>query len=434
MTNPPSPNDLVIGSIVDMAGVMRAKVVPSSRLDSFVKSGMGASPTWTVFCVDDAIAFSPSFTVAGDLRLHIATEDLRDLGGGTRWAPARFTNQDGSPFPGCTRSALDRAVNRLASAGISALIGHEIEFTLFDATEPQLWAAYGLSSVLSTEGFLTDLLEAAQLAGVPIEQVHAEYGHNQFEIALGPAEPLRAADNMVLARIVISRTARKHGMRASFSPVPVAGGSGNGAHQHLSLTRDGAPLFSGGEGPYGLSDDGASAIAGLVTRLPEFMAALASSAVSALRLQPGMWSGAYCCWGLENREAAVRFCAATLGNPKGANVEVKAVDPSANPYLSSAAILGMAASGIEQGLALPPEVRVNPADLSEEERIASGAWLLPTTQPQMLSSIAGSELAREIFGDLVLEALIAVKQHEVDTFAHLPVEQTIERLRFRWSA
>jgi glutamine synthetase len=203
---------------------------------------------------------------------------------------------------------------------------------------------------------------------------------------------------MVLARILISRTARLHRLRASFSPFPEKDGAGNGAHQHVSFTRTGRPVLSGGDGPNGLTAEGAAAIAGLVASLPDFMAVLASSPLSHLRLQPGLWSGAYCCWGLENREAAVRFCAATQGNPNGANIEIKVVDPSANPYLSSAVILGMAGAGMRAGLPLPAEVSVDPAGLSEQDRRAAGVRLLPSAVPEMLKRLQAAPLAQHILG------------------------------------
>lgn len=425
--------DIVIGSIVDMAGVARAKVVPRARLRTFTRSGVGAAPSWNVFCVDDNIAFSPSFSVAGDLRLKVKETDLRKLGGGVLWAPAGFFEQSGTPAAVCTRNALIRTEEKLADNGFEAAVGHEIEFMLFGASEPEEWSAYGLAAISTREAFIQDLLEAATLAELHLEQVHAEYGLNQFEISLAPAEPVRAADDAVLARMLISRTARSHGLRASFSPVPAAGSSGNGAHQHISFSQGGVPLLSGGTGPYGLTADGGHAIAGLLTGLADFMAVFASSPLSHLRLKPGMWSGAYCCWGLENREAALRFCAATMGNPHGANLEVKVLDPSANPYLSSTAILGLALAGIEEEKRLPEEVTVNPAELSEAARSKAGVALLPSQVPDMLGRLHRSELASALFGESILEALTAVKDYEYQRFKDEPVERTAERLRFAWS-
>ncbi|PRC51123.1 glutamine synthetase, partial [Mycobacterium sp. ITM-2017-0098] len=89
------------------------------------------------------------------------------------------------------------------------------------------------------EGFIRDVTASATASGVAIEQLHPEYGMNQFEISLAPLPPVAAADSATLMRIIIGRVARKYGMRASLSPVPFAGSVGSGAHQHFSFTRDG---------------------------------------------------------------------------------------------------------------------------------------------------------------------------------------------------
>ena len=69
--------ELVAGSVTDLAGVTRAKYVPLRRLGDFQRSGMGVSPSWSVFCVDSGIAFTPTIGVAGDLRIRIDPADVR---------------------------------------------------------------------------------------------------------------------------------------------------------------------------------------------------------------------------------------------------------------------------------------------------------------------------------------------------------------------
>jgi glutamine synthetase len=266
--------------------------------------------------------------------------------------------------------------------------------------------------------------------GLPLEQVHAEYGVGQVEFSLSPTDPLTAADNVVLARLLAGRVARRHGLTTSFSPQPFAGGAGNGAHQHLSLFRDGVPLLSGGRGPHGLTPEGEAVIAGIVAGLPELLGVFAGSVLSTHRLQPGRWSGAYACWGLENREAAVRLCAATSGNPHGASVELKCIDPSANPYLATAAFLGLAADGVSRGAALPPEVTVDPAGLTG----AGAAVRLPVDQAAALAALDASPLAERLLGTEIRTALSAVRHHELDTYGEEDVAVLAERFRFTWSS
>jgi len=268
---------------------------------------------------------------------------------------------------------------------------------------------------------------------VAIEQFHPEYGANQFEISLAPQEPVTAADQLTLLRIIVGRVARRYGMRASLSPVPFAGSVGSGAHQHFSLTRGDTPLFSGGEGPGAMTAEGESAAAGVLAGLPDAQGVLCGSILSGLRMQPGFWSGAHTCWGTENREAAVRFLPAGPANPHGANVEVKVIDPSANPYLASAAILGLAFDGIDRALSLPEQVTVDPASLSETHRSEAGIGLLTTNQSEAIDTLDRSSLLRGVLGDDVVNAVVAVRRYEQENYGGLDPEQLAEKFRLAWS-
>ena len=110
-----------------------------------------------------------------------------------------------------------------------------------------------------------------------------------------------------------------------------------------------------------MRSEGGSAIAGVLQTLPDLLGVYAGSVLSSARLKPGNWAGAAQCWGLENREAALRFVAATPGTPHGANIECKLIDPSANPYLAAVSFIGSALLGIDKGLELPAEVPKDPA-------------------------------------------------------------------------
>jgi glutamine synthetase len=429
---------LLLGSVMDMAGVARAKSVPAQRSVAFHRYGMGASPTWNVFCIDNGIAFTSRLGVTGDLRLRADLAARRLLGDGVAWAPAELHRQDGEPDPGCARGLLRGMRDTMAAQGLTALVGCEVEFVLTRADGAPLparpWHAYGLSSALDAEAFLADLVTAFEAAGLPLEQVHAEYGDGQYELSLAPADPVTAADYVVAARLLAGRVARRHGLAVSLSPLPFAGGAGNGAHQHLSLARNGVPLLSGGDGPHGLTSDGAAALAGVVAGLPDLLAVLAGSVLSGYRLVPGHWSGAFACWGLENREAAVRLCAATQGNPHGASLELKCADPSANPYLVTAVLLGLALDGITRGAVPPPEVRGNPADQSPAEAARTGTVPLAAGRQESLDQLAGSALAQRLLGADILDALLAVRRYEQDHYGQQDVADLADRFRFAWSA
>lgn len=99
---------LIAGSVTDLAGVTRAKYVPVRRLRAFETVGDGRIPSWSVFCVDSGIAFTPDIGVAGDLRIRIDGEHLRIIEDGIAWAPGDLHDQYGRPAPLCLRSLLAR--------------------------------------------------------------------------------------------------------------------------------------------------------------------------------------------------------------------------------------------------------------------------------------------------------------------------------------
>jgi glutamine synthetase len=428
----------LIGTVVNPAGLTHAKTVPLRRMGVFADPGLGASPVWHVFAIDQAgIVFGDAIGVVGDQRIRIDLGALRILGDGLAWAPGAFYNQDGSPDPYCSRGALRRVEDRLSEAGIGTVVGHEMEFVLVgpdgSRLPSNLWAQYGLAGVLEFEGFVRDVTDAATSSGVAIEQFHPEYGLNQFEISLSPQPPVDAADQLVLTRIIIGRVARQYGLRVSLSPVPFAGSVGSGSHQHFSMTRGDTPLFSDGTGVGGMTPEGESAIAGLLAGLPDAQGLLCGSILSGLRMQPGHWSGARVCWGTENREAAVRFLIGGPSNPRGANVEVKIIDPSANPYFATAAILGLALDGIERKLPLPPETTVDPATLTDAQREQAGIVLLPPSQADAIDALDQSSLLRGILGDEPVDAVVAVRRYEQENYGDLSPEELADKFRLSWS-
>ena len=430
--------DTVIGTVVNHAGLTQAKTVPIRRTNTFADPGLGASPSWHAFAIDQTgIAFTKDVGVVGDQRVRIDLSALRMIGDGLAWAPGAFFEQDGTPVPACCRGTLTRLEAALAEAGIEAAVGHEIEFLLVDPDGDRLpstgWAQYGLAGVLEHEGFVRDINAAATAAGVGVEQFHPEYGANQFEISLAPLPPVAAADQLVLTRLIIGRAARRHGLRVSLSPAPFAGSVGSGAHQHFSLTTSDGPVFSGGSGSGGMTPLGESAVAGVLRGLREAQGILCGSIVSGLRMRPGNWAGAYVCWGVENREAAVRFVKGGPGSPHGGNVEVKVVDPSANPYLASAVILGLALDGIKHESELPPETTMDPAKLSDADRKRGGILCLPEAQSEAIAALDDSQLVRGILGDPAVDMVVAVRRMEQERYAKLRPEPLADKFRMAWS-
>jgi glutamine synthetase len=429
---------LLYGVVADTGGILRAKVVPAARIEAFAAAGMGVSPTWPVFCVDKVLAMTDSLNVVGDLRLTADLERSVVLDEGFGWAPADLRTQDGARSSLCWRDVARRQRDLLAARGITVRAGYEAELTVLDRAGRRFgddlgWSPYGLAPASSLSTFLTAVVERLDAAGAAPEQVHAEYGDGQVELSLPPADPVHAADFVLLARTVIGRVAREQGLLVSFSPMPFAGGTGNGAHLHVSFRRDGAPLLSGGPGPGGLTEAGGHLLAGILRGLPQSMAVLGGSVVSPDRLQPDHWSGPYTCWGVENREAALRLVVSGVGSPHGANIEVRCVDAAANPYLAAGITLGLAADGLEHRRALPAPVGVNPSTLSPSAAVASGVHRLPVSNEESLHAFERGREVRRILGPALHAAVVAVRRHEQEAFSDGRSDRHAVT-RYAWSA
>jgi glutamine synthetase len=424
----------VAASYVDNSGIARVKTVPVARLEHAVTHGIGMSPVFDVFMFDDAITSSPSSTgPVGDLRLFPDLARLVVLAAqpGWAWAPLDRRTQEGRPHPICQRTFARRMAERAADRGLQLLMGFEAEWAL-DAGAGQEYVpatsgpGYGMDRLIEVSDYCRELLSAFEAQSVPVQQLHPEYAPGQFELSVGPDDPVAAADRILLVRHTIRAVTNRAGMRCSFAPAMMAGGVGNGCHLHTSLWRDGRSLMAGGPGPYGLSDEAQAFIAGVLGGLPALLVVGAPSVASYLRLIPQRWSAPWRCWGWENREAGVRLVAGS----DDANVEVKCLDASANPYLLVGAVLVLGLSGIERELHLPPEVTVDPATLDEAGLAAAGAERLPRSLGEALEHFRSSDVLAEAMGSPLFETIIAVRETEIAQFADASEEEIVAATRF----
>ena len=428
-------------SQVDNSGVARVKTVPISLFERAVRVGVGMSPVFEVFFGLDHITSSDEVGgPVGDLRLLPDPDAARVLAAspGWAWAPVDKYTQDGEVYPGCQRSFAKRMVERAAGAGIELRMAYELEWfqgSLTSETDQPVHngPAYGLPVLATTSGFVRDLLVALEDEGIDVEQFHPEYAMGQLELSVAPSDPVGAADHAILVRQTIRAVAAQYGQRASFSPVVIAGHVGNGGHVHFSLWRDGVNLFAGGEGPYGMTEEGEAFVAGILEELPALVAIGSPSVPSYLRLVPQHWAGAFACWGRENREAAVRFVTGMVGTHEtAANTEVKCFDQSANPYLASGALIAAGLSGVERGFRLPDEVTVDPGDLSEEELASQKIARLPQSVDEAVANLERSEVLREAMGPMLFSPYVAVRKAEAEAFAEMEPDDVVAAHRWRY--
>jgi glutamine synthetase len=285
-----------------------------------------------------------------------------------------------------------------------------------------------MDRLIEVSDYCRELLAAFGAQALEVEQLHPEYAAAQFEVSIASADPVAAADVVLVARHTIRAVTHRAGMRCSFSPAMVVGGVGSGCHLHTSLWLEGRSLMTAGPGPYGLCPDAEAFMAGVLDGLPALLALGAPSVASYLRLIPQRWSAPYQCWGRENREAGVRLA----GAGAHANMEVKCLDASANPYLLVGGVLALGLAGIDRGLRLPPEVTVDPATLSDEELESAGAAPLPRSLEETIERFRRCDVLAEAMGSFLFQTIIAVREAELRHFAGASEEEIVAATRFRY--
>jgi glutamine synthetase len=434
-------------AIVDTSGVTLVKCVPLHRFEEAVRFGVGLSPVFTVFLADDSITSSPHLGgPTGDTRLMPDPTAAVALAASPGWAiaPVDQRDQEGEPYPGCPRTFARTMLDRLAGTGLELRSGYEVEFFLGrrepatpDGEDPPAPAhpgpAYSAIALAEVEPFATDLLRALEQQGTGAMQFHPEYSRGQLELSVPHRPGIAAADTNLVVRHTIRAVARAHGWTPSFAPVVFAGLVGNGAHLHLSLWKRGRNAFDGGDGPEGMTREAEAFTAGVLASLPALTAITCPAVISYQRLQPHRWSGPWACWGRENREAALRFVTGMVGSrPEAANLEVKTIDPAANPYLALGAIVAAGIDGLERELSLPEPVLDDPASLTAARRRSLGVRQLPASLGAAIREMERSTVLREAMGEVLFEAFLATRRAERAAYESADPEVAVAAHRWRY--
>lgn len=418
----------------DHGGIIRGKSAGTTRLRERVASGIGHTVAMMAMSMLDHLQPVEGMGPVGEVRIVPDPRTYVELpyapGAGAMLAD--LVLPDGTPWEACPRTFLKRAIAELAAEGYGVRAAFEPEFTLgireSSPAGPSIpdrlipiddSLCYSATGFHMAHNYTMDLVEALTAQGLEVEHYYPELGHGQQELVIRHADALRAADNHVLYRETVRAVAFRHGLWASLAPKPIPDQAGNGCHLHISLT-DGAGgnAFSDPAGRAGLSELGYHFIGGLLAHLPALVALTAGSVNSYRRLAPQMWASAFSCYGMDNREAAVRICSPLRGDAQSSvNLELKPSDSSANPYLALGAVLYAGLDGIRSKIDPGDPVNVDPAVLSDAERAEIGAHRLPASLNAALDALVTDPYLMDALGPLRSSAYLAVKRSEAAYFA-----------------
>ncbi|MEL3974695.1 type I glutamate--ammonia ligase [Rossellomorea oryzaecorticis] len=331
-------------------------------------------------------------------------------------------NPDGTPFEGDPRNNLKRVLKEMEELGFSDFnLGPEPEFFLFKLDvngEPTLelndnGGYFDLAPTDLGENCRRDIALELEEMGFEIEASHHEVAPGQHEIDFKYASALRACDDIQTFKLVVKTIARKHGLHATFMPKPLFGVNGSGMHCNMSLFKDGKNSFFDEKGDLQLSDTARQFLAGTIKHATAFTAITNPTVNSYKRLVPGYEAPCYVAWSAQNRSPLIRIPASRGISTR---VEVRSVDPAANPYLAMSVLLAAGLDGIKNNLEAPKPIDRNIYVMDKKEREEAGIIDLPATLYAALEELKKDEVIIKSLGGHIFEHFVEAKEIEWDMF------------------
>ena len=326
---------------------------------------------------------------------------------------------DGTPFKGDPRGQLKQSLHQMKQLGFATFnIGPEPEFFLLDLDEngsplPQTndTATYADVEPIDKKSLCRrDIVLTLEKMGFNIEASHHEVAFGQHEINFQYANAIETCDNIQTFKMVVHRIAQAHGLHATFMPKPFNEANGSGMHWNMSLIdQHGNNIFYDSHDQHQLSKEAYEFIAGLLKHAQAFSAICNPTVNSYKRLLPGYEAPVYLSWSCSNRTAMIRIPAAREMRTR---IELRSVDPSANPYLASLTLLESGLNGIKHHLPCPLPCDFNIFNLSEKERQEAQLKSLPHQLNEAISFLENDSLLLDALGSHLSSQFIQLKKQE----------------------
>lgn len=331
-------------------------------------------------------------------------------------------NPDGTPFAGDPRGNLKRALKHMQEMGFTAFnLGPEPEFFLFKLDEDgkvtktlnDKGGYFDFAPTDLGENCRRDIVLELESLGFEVEASHHEVAPGQHEIDFKYADVIEACDNIQTFKLVVKTIARKHGLHATFMPKPLFGINGSGMHCNMSLFKDNQNVFFDPEGPLQLSQTAYHFLGGLIEHARAYTAVCNPTVNSYKRLVPGYEAPVYVAWSGRNRSPLIRV---PESRGLSTRLELRSVDPAANPYLAMAVLLEAGLDGITRELTPPPAIDRNIYIMNEEERAEALIKDLPSTLHNAIKELRVDPVMVNALGQHIFSNFVEAKRMEWASF------------------
>ena len=434
--------DTVLIAMTDMQGRLQGKRLTASHfLDEVVEHDAEGCNYLLAVDVDmntvEGYAMSSWERGYGDFvfKPDLSTLRLVPWQEGTALVTCDLVWEDGSPVVASPRQILKRQLERLAERGLEAFVGTELEFLVFMDTYEEAWRKgysdlepanyynvdYSLLGTARIEPLLRRIRNTMGAAGLAVEDAKGECNLGQHEINFKFDRALATADGHSIYKNGAKEIAYQEGCSLTFMP-KFNEREGNSCHIHLSLRgEDGTPVFADGSADgHGFSDTFKHFLAGQLACLRELTLSFAPNINSYKRFAVGSFAPTAVAWGKDNRTCSLRV----VGHGPSLRVENRLPGGDVNPYLAISAMIAAGLHGIDNELPLEDEI-AGSAYFSDKPRV-------PTNLSEARELFANSEVAREAFGEEVVEHYLNMARVEIEAFEAAVTDweryRTFERL------
>jgi len=331
-------------------------------------------------------------------------------------------NPDGTPFAGDPRGALKRSLAKMKDLGFTTFnLGAEPEFFLFKLNEHgkittdlnDKGGYFDLAPTDLGENCRRDIVLELEKLGFEVEASHHEVAFGQHEIDFKYADAIEACDDIQTFKLVVKTIARKHGLHATFMPKPLFGINGSGMHCNMSLFKGKENAFYDKDSQLELSTVAYQFLAGLLKHARAFTAICNPTVNSYKRLVPGFEAPVYIAWSTRNRSPLIRI---PESRGLSTRLELRSVDPSANPYLALTVLLQAGLDGIINSMTPAKAIDRNIYQMELAERSANGIYDLPSSLHNALKDLGNDEIIKEALGEHIYRNFEKAKQLEWSSY------------------
>ena len=266
----------------------------------------------------------------------------------------------------------------------------------------------------------TEMLLTLEKLGIDVECQHHEVataGQAEIDMCFKPL--LQMGDQLAWFKYVLKNVACRHGHTVTFMPKPLFEDNGTGMHTHVSIWKEGKPLFAGDKYA-GVSQDALYAIGGILKHCKALCAFTNPTTNSYKRLVPGFEAPVNLAYSSRNRSAAIRIPMYSA-SPKTKRIEFRTPDPSCNGYLAFSAIMMAVLDGIEN--------KIEPGDPLDKD-----IYGLPPEELAEIPSAPGSldeaMVALEEDNEFLLKGDVFTKD-VIDKWIEYKTEKEINQVKLR---